>query len=127
MRILIVDDSKAMRMIVRSHLRKAGYGKHTYVEACNGAEALEMIKQELPDVVLSDWNMPEMTGIQLLTELNKLHKEKVLSAMPAFVFITSESTDSMRDQAKQEGATCFITKPFTDEVFESQLEDIITD
>ena len=60
--ILIVDDSKAMRLIVRRTLRQAGFTDHTVVEATNGKEALDMIMQAEPALVLSDWNMPENDG-----------------------------------------------------------------
>ena len=58
MRILIVDDSRAMRMIVARTLRMAGYDEHELIEAVDGLHALEVVAQEPPDVVLCDWNMP---------------------------------------------------------------------
>ena len=69
MKILIVDDSKAMRMIVTRTLRQAGYGDHTFVEAVDGADGLAKVASEAPDLVLSDWNMPEVTGIEFLRAL----------------------------------------------------------
>ncbi|HYQ16974.1 MAG TPA: response regulator, partial [Polyangiaceae bacterium] len=68
--ILVVDDSKAMRLIVRRTLRQAGFGDYEVAEAANGVEALQQIAQAAPALVISDWNMPEMTGIELLQELN---------------------------------------------------------
>ena len=65
MKILIVDDSKAMRMIVARTLNQTDLSGFTKIEASNGVEALEKIEQESPDLVLSDWNMPEMKGIEL--------------------------------------------------------------
>ena len=62
--ILIVDDSKAMRLIVRRALRQAGYAEEGVQEAGNGAEALKVIRAKAPDLVLSDWNMPEMSGLE---------------------------------------------------------------
>lgn len=107
MQILIVDDSKAMRMIVGRGLRQAGYGGSEIVEAENGAMALEKIRQRRPDLVLSDWNMPEMTGIELLRAL------RAEGIDVPFGFVTSESTPQMRQTAREAGALFLIAKPFT--------------
>lgn len=63
MRILVVDDSKAMRMIVVRTLHLAGYEEHEIVQAENGRHAIEVISGAPPDLVLCDWNMPEMSGL----------------------------------------------------------------
>ena len=70
LRVIVVDDSKVMRQIVIRTLRQAGYGDWEVIEATNGAEALELALAQQPDLVLSDWNMPEMSGIDLLPGLN---------------------------------------------------------
>ena len=119
MRILIVDDSKAMRMIVRRTLRQAGFDGCTGVEAANGKEALDAVQAECPDLILSDWNMPEMTGIELLQELKRR------GSSVRFGFVTSESSPDMRMTAIQEGALFFITKPFTAEKFQDTLEPLM--
>ena len=97
-KILIVDDSKAMRMIVTRTLRQAGFGDHEFVEAENGAEGLAKVGTEAPDLVLSDWNMPELTGIEFLRALRAGGNDV------RFGFVTSESTDAMRATAEQAGA-----------------------
>ena len=119
MRVLIVDDSKAMRMIVARTLRQAGYGGVEIREAENGAEALAAIRADKPDLVLCDWNMPEMSGIELLSTLNQ-QGPKV-----RFGFVTSEGTDSMRERARQEGALFLIAKPFSAETFGSALAPVL--
>lgn len=108
-RIMIVDDSKAMRMIVRRTLKQAGFGSYDVEEASNGAEALKQIKANPPRLVLSDWNMPDMSGYDLLT---KLREEKI--DVP-FAMITTEGTPEMRAKAAQAGALFLIRKPFTPE------------
>ena len=113
--ILIVDDSKAMRMIVARVLKKAGYGDNDLREARNGLEALAAIKDHCPDLVLADWNMPEMSGIELL---QTLRAEKI---NVDFGFVTSESTPDMRQKAVLNGALFFIAKPFTVESFQEVL------
>ncbi|MCA9647456.1 MAG: response regulator [Polyangiaceae bacterium] len=119
MKILIVDDSKAMRMIVRRTLRQAGYGNHDIDEAENGREALDKIRGAAPDLVLSDWNMPEMTGIELLETLGA-DGTKV-----KFGFVTSEGTAEMRARASGAGALFLIAKPFTAENFQQALDPVI--
>jgi two-component system chemotaxis response regulator CheY len=119
MKILIVDDSKAMRMIVTRTLRQAGYGDHTFIEACDGQEGLAAVAAEAPDLVLSDWNMPEVTGIEFLRALRA-------SGNPVrFGFVTSESTDAMRATAEEAGALFLIGKPFTADVFAEQLGAVL--
>ena len=66
MKILVADDSRVMRQIVIRTLRQAGYDDHDIVEAEDGADALAKVSSEKPDLVLSDWNMPNMTGIECL-------------------------------------------------------------
>jgi len=119
MKILIVDDSKAMRMIVGRTLKQAGFGGNATIEASNGAEALEKIASESPDVVLSDWNMPEMNGIELLRKVRE-NGNKV-----RFGFITSESSSETKDIAKEAGAEFVLTKPFTADSMQAALNSIL--
>lgn len=113
MAILVVDDSRAMRMIVRRELRKAGYEDVT--EAENGAVALETIAAGGVDLVLSDWNMPDMNGIDLLTSLRASGEEVV------FGFVTSETAPDVRARAFEAGASFIITKPFTSEDLDREI------
>jgi two-component system chemotaxis response regulator CheY len=120
MKILIVDDSNAMRMIIKRTLRQAGFEGLDIVEAGNGAEALDKIRSAGPEVVLCDWNMPQMNGLDVL---RKVAEEQ----LPVrFGFITSESTDEMRETARQSGARFFITKPFTPDSFQAQLAPVFS-
>ena len=118
MKIMVIDDSKAMRMIVIRTLRQAGFGGHEIVQAENGVEALRMIEESLPDLVLSNWNMPEMNGLELLNALN----EKEISLK--FGFVTSEGTPEMRQKASEAGALFLIAKPFTPDAFRDTLEKV---
>lgn len=118
--ILVVDDSKAMRLIVRRTLRQAGFGEYLVEEAANGLEALERIGQAMPALVISDWNMPEMTGIELLKEL------KARKVAVRFGFVTTEGTPDMRAMANEAGALFLIAKPFTPEQFESALRPLLS-
>jgi two-component system chemotaxis response regulator CheY len=120
MKILVADDSKAMRMIVVRTLRQAGYAGHDIIEAENGREALEMVRSEVPDLILSDWNMPEMTGIEFLRALRAAG-----SSIP-FCFVTSEGSDEMRALADEAGAVGLIAKPFTAESFQNALSSVVS-
>ncbi len=120
MKILIVDDSKAMRMIVVRTMRQAGLNGHDIIEAENGREAMQMVQAEDPDLILSDWNMPEMTGLELLKSLRASG-----STIP-FCFVTSEGAEEMRAQATQAGALGLIAKPFTAELFADTLAEVVS-
>lgn len=117
MNILIVDDSAAMRIIVQRALREAGFEGHNISEAEDGAVALEKVMEEEPDLILCDWNMPNMNGPELLQALNNEGCEAV------FGFVTTEATPAMRDKANQLGADFLISKPFTAQDFEDALSD----
>ncbi len=119
MKIMIVDDSKAMRQIIRRSLRQAGFENHDYTEAANGIEALAAIEADSPDLVLSDWNMPDMSGIELLGALMAAGKNV------RFGFITSESSASMRSTAADAGALFLLAKPFTPDTLRETLAPFI--
>jgi two-component system chemotaxis response regulator CheY len=105
--ILLVDDSRVMRQLVRRTLRQAGYDVNKLAEADNGRDALEKLKEFRPDLVLCDWNMPVMDGHELLTRLRQSGNR-----VP-FGFVTSESTPEIRAKAAGSGALFLLTKPFT--------------
>lgn len=116
MKILIVDDSTAIRLIVKKTLRLAGFEGHDISEAQDGAEALAAIQNAAPDLVMSDWNMPKMTGIELLERLN------ADGVKVKFGFVTTEATPEMRQRAMKAGARFLISKPFTPQSFEEALK-----
>ena len=117
-RILVVDDSKAMRLIVRRTLRQAGF-ECEVDEASNGVEALAAIEKARPDLVLSDWNMPEMNGYELLTQI------RIRQVNVKLGFVTTETTPEMQAKAGEAGALFLIGKPFTPEQFKSALSPIL--
>src|SRR3972149_535694 len=119
MKILVVDDSKAMRSIVIRTLRQAGFDGHVIQEATDGKNALEVMNSYSPDLVLTDWNMPEMLGIDLIRAV------RAKGNMVPFVFITSEGTEEIHKVALGEGAQAVITKPFSAEKFQEKLSGVI--
>ncbi len=119
MKVLVVDDSRVMRQIVVRTLRQAGFDGLDVVEATNGAEGLDAVSSERPDMVLSDWNMPEMTGIDFLTAL------RARGDATPFGFVTSEGSAEMRERAAGAGAMFLIAKPFDADTFAETLTPIL--
>ena len=103
--ILAVDDSPSALQLVRLTLAGAGYA---VVQANNGAEGLAKARSAAIDMVLTDLNMPVMTGIQMIREIRKLASCK---GVP-IIFLTTESAPGLKAEAKAAGATAWITKPF---------------
>ncbi|MDB5516919.1 MAG: hypothetical protein JWQ17_3677 [Tardiphaga sp.] len=106
--ILTVDDSPSIRQMIKVVLGPAG---HTVVEAGDGAQGLEKAKASRPDLIITDLNMPVMNGIELIKALRAL---PAMTGLP-IVFLTTESNDAIKQQAKAAGATGWITKPFKPE------------
>lgn len=117
-RVLIADDSRVMRQIVIRTLRQAGYDWDVR-EAADGQEALEAVRADEPDVVLSDWNMPNLTGIELLRRL------RAEGFSTPFGFVTSEGSDEMRSTADEAGALFLIAKPFTADTFRDAIDPVL--
>lgn len=119
MTILVVDDSSVMRKIVIRSLRQAGYGDHEVEQAEDGVEGLEKAKASTPSVILSDWNMPNMNGLEFLKAL------RAESIEAPFGFVTSESTAEQKAQAMAAGAQFLLSKPFTADDLEMQLSHFL--
>ena len=106
--ILSVDDSASMRQMVKLTLAGAGYD---ILEACDGKDALAKAGAADVHMVVTDLNMPNMDGLALIRELRKLPNYK---GVP-IIFLTTESDEGKKAEAKQSGATAWITKPFKQE------------
>ena len=119
MRVMIVDDSTSMRLIIKRTLKQAGYDDMEILEAVDGEDALAKVEDYNPHLILCDWNMPNMTGIELLQKLREA-KNAV-----KFGFVTTESTTGMRNLAKESGAQFLIAKPFTAASFSTALKPVI--
>jgi two-component system chemotaxis response regulator CheY len=117
-RILTVDDMATMRKIIKSLLNQLGYTNID--EAENGKEALVKLKQNKYDLVLLDWNMPEMDGITLLQEIRK---DPQLKDIPV-IMVTAEAKKENVLLAIQSGANNYIVKPFTAETLKEKLEKV---
>ncbi len=118
LRVVVADDSRVMRQIVMRTLRQAGYD-WDITEAADGAEAFAIARAEQPDLVLSDRNMPNMTGIELLNALRAAGDDVPLG------FVTSEGSDEMRAMAEAAGALFLVAKPFTADSFRDVIEPVL--
>jgi two-component system chemotaxis response regulator CheY len=119
MELLLVDDSKTMRLLVHRAIRQAGYRDLTVCEAENGIDALEKLKSVKPKLILSDWNMPEMSGIDFLRKLRGENNQT------PFGFITSEASKKFKDVAMSHGANFIIVKPFSVDDVQAALDPIL--
>jgi two-component system chemotaxis response regulator CheY len=118
MKILIVDDFATMRRILRNILKQIGFTNIT--EADNGKNALKELKKGNYDLVLCDWNMPEMPGIDLL---NTVRSDDQLKGIP-FVMVTAEAQKDNILEAVKAGVSSYIVKPFTAETVGTKLNKI---
>jgi two-component system chemotaxis response regulator CheY len=116
-KVLVVDDSRTIRTIIRRSLLELGY---EVCEACDGKEALNVIEVEKASVklVLSDWNMPEMNGLELL---KRLRQDPDLTSL-TIVMVTTETEISHMVSALEAGANEYIMKPFTKDILKEKLE-----
>jgi two-component system chemotaxis response regulator CheY len=121
MDVLIVDDSAAIRKILRRVLQQAEIPVAQFFEAGDGVEALESLKKQTVQLILSDINMPNMDGLQLLSQL-KSHPE--WKNVPV-VMITTEGSQSKVLEAVQLGAAGYVRKPFTAEQIKEKLMGIV--
>ena len=109
MKFLVVDDFSTMRRIVRNLLKELGFTNVD--EAEDGQVALQKLNAMSFDFVVTDWNMPNMDG---LTMIRELRKDPAQCGTP-ILFLTTESDDAMKQQAKAAGATGWLVKPFVPE------------
>ncbi len=118
--IMVVDDSRPIRTLVQKGLMEAGF---RVVTAENGKDALELIKQQRPDLILSDINMPEMDGFELC---EALHVDPALSTIPFVVMSSMNDRDQMR-RIIQYGATDYMIKPFSVDEMVIHIERFLKD
>jgi two-component system chemotaxis response regulator CheY len=119
MPVLIVDDYKTMLRIVRNLLRQLGF--NNVEEATDGAAALAKARQQNFGLIISDWNMEPMTGLQLLKEVRA---DDALKGTP-FIMITAESKTENVVAAKQAGVNNYIVKPFNAETLKTKMSAVI--
>ena len=118
-KILVVDDFATMRKVVRNLLKQGGYDD--IVEAEDGVMAFKTLKSQKIDVVVSDWNMPNMSGLELL---KAVRADAELAKTP-FLMVTAEALQDNVVAAVKAGVNNYIVKPFTAEVLNEKIKKII--
>ena len=118
MDVLTVDDFATMRRILKNILRQIGFTN--IYEADHGKSALNMLKKQKFDLILCDWNMPEMSGLELL---NEIRSDNELKDTP-FVMVTAEAQKNNIIEAVQAGVSNYVVKPFTAETISGKLEKV---
>jgi two-component system chemotaxis response regulator CheY len=118
MRILVVDDFSTMRRIIKNILRQLGY--NNIVEADDGTTAWDILNKDQIDFIISDWNMPKMTGIELL---RKVRGSEEFADMP-FLMVTAEAQQENIIEAVQAKVSNYIVKPFTADTLGQKIDKI---
>lgn len=118
MRVLVVDDFSTMRRIIKNILRQLDL--NNVVEADDGTTAWEILNKDHIDFIVSDWNMPQMTGIELL---RKVRASEAYARLP-FLMVTAEAQQANIIEAAQAGVSNYIVKPFTAETMKQKIDKI---
>ncbi len=121
--ILIVDDSFPMRAVIKKMIKASGFETGELFEAGNGKEALQVLNEQWLDLVLTDYNMPDMNGIELLEEMKRTD---TLKDIPV-AMVTTEGSELRVEAFLDKGAAVYIKKPFTPEQIKSHLNRILGD
>ncbi len=118
MKILVVDDFATMRRIVKNIMSQLGY--KNIIEADDGSTALDILKQEKVDLIISDWNMPKMTGLDLLKEV----RASADMADTPFIMVTAEAQQDNIILAVKAKVSQYIVKPFTADTLGEKIDKI---
>jgi two-component system chemotaxis response regulator CheY len=119
--VLIVDDSAVMRAFIRRVLEMSGLETSLCLEAAHGAEALQVLDKHWVDVVLSDINMPVMSGEEMM---RRLHASSLLESLPVIV-VSTDSTEARMRQMIELGARGYVKKPFHPEELRAEIERVL--
>lgn len=117
LKFLIVDDSRAIQAIIRRAITNCGYEPLEIKTAMDGEQALEIIEKFTPNLIITDWHMPKVTGLEMVQTLRQLGHYNMRVG-----FVTTEKTPALLDQAKSNGALFILNKPFDD----AELVSVVT-
>ena len=121
LRILIVDDSPAMRAFVRRVVELSGLDVARYVQAADGSSALRLLQSEPVDIILTDINMPGMDGEELV---RRLQQDRQLRSVPVVV-VSTDATPNRIERMLGLGAKRYVTKPFSPEALRRELDRVL--
>jgi two-component system chemotaxis response regulator CheY len=119
MRILVVDDSSTMRRIIINTLGKLGYSD--IIEASNGREGVDRLATNQVDLVVTDWNMPEMSGIDFIRSIRSTDGTK---GLPVLMVTTNAAKDDIVEALKA-GVNNYVVKPFTPDTIKEKIEAVL--
>jgi two-component system chemotaxis response regulator CheY len=119
--LLIVDDSPAMRAFIRRVLALSGFAAGECAEASDGQEALDLLRRQWIDVILTDINMPRMDGEELL---RRLEADPLLRTIPVLV-VSTDRTETRVQRMLEMGARGYVKKPFAAETLRDELEHVL--
>ena len=119
--VLIVDDSSSMRTVIKKIIKISGFDVGEWWEAADGEEALKVLSSEWVDLVLTDINMPNMNGLELVAEMKK---DQMLKSIPV-VMVTTEGSEKRIRESRELGASGYIKKPFLPEDIKGTLSSIM--
>ncbi|MCH7500153.1 MAG: response regulator [Nitrospinae bacterium] len=117
---IVVDDSSVMRQIIKNNLKQLGFEQSNLVDAEDGEQAMKKLNEDTIDLVIADWNMPRMTGIDLL---RAIRADGALKELP-FMMVTSEADKEKIMEAVQAGVNQYIVKPFNATQLEEKIKEI---
>ncbi|HOQ32985.1 MAG TPA: response regulator [Candidatus Hydrogenedens sp.] len=119
--ILIVDDSSTVRAIIEKTLRISGIEIGNILHAGNGNEALEVLRKNWVDLVITDINMPVMNGVELI---NKMSQDELLKTIPIAI-VSTEGSQTRVEELKSKGVKAYLRKPFTPESLKKLVIDLL--
>ena len=120
-KILIVDDSYPMRAVIKKIIKASGFDIAEFFEAATGQEALDIVERQWLDLVLSDYNMPDMDGLEMLKAMKE---NETLKDIPV-IMVSTEGSNQRIEEFIDTGATAYIKKPFTPEQIRSHLNQLL--
>ena len=121
-KVMVVDDSSLMRQIIKNNLKQLGFENSNLLDAEDGEEALKKIGEGEVDLVISDWNMPRMTGVDFL---RAVRSDDALKELP-FLMVTSEADKEKTMEAVQAGVNQYIVKPFNANQLAEKIREIFS-
>ncbi|MGE4518479.1 MAG: response regulator [Desulfobacteraceae bacterium] len=119
--IMVVDDSSPMREVIIKTVKAAGYSSENFLQASNGREALVMMQDNWIDLLVTDYNMPDMDGLMLIEEMKK---DDVFASVPVLI-ITTERRDELIELFMEKGAAGYLKKPFKPEEIRQKIVEIL--
>jgi two-component system chemotaxis response regulator CheY len=120
MRFLVVDDSPTMRRIIINTLNKLGYSN--FVEASNGREGMDRLSESPFDLIITDWNMPEMSGIEFI---RAVRATDALHSVPVLM-VTTHAAKNDIVEAMRAGADNYVVKPFTSDTIKQKIDAVVS-